>query len=87
MGCVLGVGQESPTDDGSSSYRYYGKATKGVRWVAVEGFIPYLLSLRVNRSAPSLSREDRIEALESKISHLLAPIPNDGSIKDCKALP
>lgn len=69
--CVLGVGQESPTDDCSSAYAYYGKATKGVRWVSVDGFIPYLLSMRVNILAPNMSTEDRIEALESRISHLL----------------
>ena len=93
MGCVLGGEQETPTDDCSSSYDCYGTATKGVRWVAVEGFIPYLQSLRVNISAPDISREDQIEALMFRISHLLAPflgfspVPSGRSRKDCKALP
>lgn len=58
MVCVLGEGQESLIGDCSSSYGCYGEGTKGVRWIAVEGFIPYLQSLRVNISAADMSRED-----------------------------
>ena len=36
----------------------------GLRWKV---FIPYLQSLRVNISAPDMSKEDQIEALESKL--------------------